>query len=154
MKKVLLLCAMVATLAVGKAESCWMMVTDGGVRVPMEQVGMLVAADDATTFSIVKTDGAGDAVSGVTSVSFIYDAGSSSIEDAVQSETSITLDAVSSSILVMGCAGRDFGVYDMSGAVRLGGNIGSTSERIDVSELAAGVYVLRVGGSSIKFIKK
>ena len=65
MKKLFAMCAlMIASIAVGRADSGWLLVTDSGVRIPMESVGMLVAADDATTFSVVRTAGAGDAVTG------------------------------------------------------------------------------------------
>ena len=154
MKKILLLFVAMTSIVCSRAESGWTMVTDSGVKVPMEQVGMLVSADDATTFSVVRTEGSGETINGVVSVSFTYEAGASAIENIGGAEVGMMHDAVNSSLLVMGCGGHAYAVYDMSGALKLGGSIESASARIDVSNLGSGVYVLRVGNSSLKFLKK
>lgn len=135
------------------AEGAWMLVTDSGERVAISQVGMLVAADDATTFSVVMVDGAGDAISDVNSVSFVYDAGWSGIDYVEETEDNIVIDGVSSSILVMGCDGREYNVFDVIGKLQLSGVVDGTSARIDVSSLNNGIYVLKVGDSTVKFKK-
>ena len=72
------MCALLITsTAVARGDSGWLMVTDAGMRIPMEHVGMLVVADNAMTFSVIRT--VGEAVSGVTSVTFSYDPSSSGI---------------------------------------------------------------------------
>ncbi|MDE6368412.1 MAG: T9SS type A sorting domain-containing protein [Muribaculaceae bacterium] len=153
MKKLLLFCVTAIAAVSAWAEGSWMLITDSGESVPMHQVGMLVAADDATTFSVVKVDGAGEAITGVSSVSFAYDAAWSGIDVVDHEGENIVIDGVSSSILVMGCAGREYDVYDASGVIRLSGVVDGVSARIDVSSLNSGVYVLRVGNSSVKFKK-
>ena len=153
MKKLLLVCAMTAVAMSALAEGAWMLVTDSGERVAMNQVGMLVAADDAKTFSVVKVDGAGEAITGVNSVSFVYDEDLSGIDDIDSMGNGIVIDGVSSTILVMGCAGRQYEIYDTTGSLKLTGELNETSARIDVSGLNNGVYVLRVGSCSVKFKK-
>ena len=155
MKKLFAMCAlMIASIAVGRADSGWLLVTDSGVRIPMETVGMLVAADDATTFSVVRTAGSGDAVTGVTSVSFAYDPASSGIGEIGVDGVSILPDPVASSVMLMGCKGRQWAVCDMAGRVYMSAVVTTDSERVDVSGLPAGMYVLRAGEASVKFIKK
>lgn len=144
---------MVAVAVSARAEGAWLLVTDGGERVVMDQVGMLVAADDATTFSVVKVDGAGEAISGVSSVSFVYDAAWSGVDRVENTESGIVIDGVSSTILVMGCNGREYNVYDVAGMLQFSGVVNGASARIDVSGLNTGVYVLKVGDCSVKFKK-
>ena len=154
MKKLIVMCALImAFAAVAHADSGWLMVTDLGTRIPMESVGMLVAADDAKTFTVVRTTGAGEAVSGVKSVSFTYDA-SSGIEKPDVTGVSIMPDAVSSTITLIGCKGRRMEVYDMSGRECMTEIVATDFERVDVSGLAEGMYILRAGEASVKFIKK
>ncbi len=155
MKKLFAMCAlMLASVASGRADSGWLLVTDSGVRIPMESVGMLVAGDDAKTFSVVRTTGAGDAVSGVTSVSFAYDPASSGIGEIGVEGIGILPDPVTSSVMLMGCKGRQMSICDMGGRVYVSAVVTADSERVDVSGLSAGMYVLRAGEASVKFIKK
>lgn len=136
-----------------RAEGAWLLVTDSGERVAMHEVGMLVAADDAATFSVVKVDGAGEAITGVNSVSFVYDEGWSGVDKVASASSNIVIDGVSSSILVMGCDGREYKVYDLAGNLLLSGTVNGVSAKIDVTALNGGVYVLKVGDSSVKFKK-
>lgn len=153
MKKLLLFCAMAVAALSAKAEGAWLLVTDNGERVEMSQVGMLVAADDATTFSVVKVEGAGEAISGVSSVSFVYDAAWSGVDQIENGRNGVIIDGVTSTILVMGRDGREYNVYDVAGNLQLSGVLNGVSSRIDVSGLNNGVYVLKVGDSSVKFKK-
>lgn len=154
MKKLIVTFALIiASIAVAHADSGWLMVTDQGTRIPMESVGMLVAADDARTFTVVRTAGAGEAISGVKSVSFTFDA-SSGIDKTDVTGISIIPDPVSSAITLIGCNGCRMYIFDMSGRECMSAIIATDSERIDVSGLAAGIYVLRAGDASVKFIKK
>lgn len=155
MKKLFTLFAlMVACVAVMRAESGWYMVTNTDERIPMQSVGMLVVADDHKTFTVVKTEGAGAAVSGVTSVSFSYDSVITGIGQSVADEVSILPDAVSSTITLMGCQGRQLDIIDMAGKMCKSVAIADNSQRVDVSSLAAGMYILRAGNATVKFIKR
>ncbi len=149
MKKFFAMCALlIASTAVARGDSGWLIVTDAGMRIPMEHVGMLVVADNARTFSVIRT--VGEAVSGVTSVTFSYDPSSSGITEVSATEVGILPDTVSSTVTLMGCRGRQFTVCDMSGRIY----ISADSEMVDVSALSGGIYVLSVGESSVKFIKR
>ena len=77
----------------------------------------------------------------------------SGIDDIDSTGNGIIIDGVSSTILVMGCAGRQYEIYDTTGSLKLTGELNETSARIDVSGLNNGVYVLRVGSCSVKFKK-
>lgn len=153
MKKFFAMCALLITsTAVARGDSGWLMVTDAGMRIPMEHVGMLVVADNARTFSVIRT--VGEAVSGVTSVTFSYDPSSSGITEVSATEVGILPDAVSSTVTLMGCRGRQFTVCDMSGRIYISAVIANDSETVDVSALSGGIYVLSVCESSVKFIKR
>ncbi len=135
------------------AEGAWLLVTDNGERVEMSRVGMLVAADDATSFSVVKAGDAGEVIPGVTSVTFVYDAAWSGVDKIEKGQCGFVIDGVSATILVMGCEGREYNVYDIAGNLQFSGVVNGASSRIDVSGLNNGVYVLKVGDSSVKFKK-
>ena len=96
----------------------------------------------------------GEAVSGVTSVTFSYDPSSSGITEVNATEVGILPDTVSSTVTLMGCRGRRFTVCDMSGRIYISAVIVNDSETVDVSALSGGIYVLSVGESSVKFIKR
>lgn len=151
MKKLLLTYTFLVTVFVASAANTWMLVTDTGVKVPMAEVSMLVAADDATTFTVVRTNG--DDVTGVSSVSFTY-TDDTAIDTVGADKVSLLSDPVGASLSVFGCEGRKYTVVDMSGCTRVAGTIASVSEKIDVAALAPGMYILSVEGATLKFIKK
>lgn len=151
MKKLLLACILLVSALGASASGVWMLVTDSGAKVPMSEVGMLVAADDASTFTVVRT--AGESIEGVTSVSFIY-TDVTAISTVGAKEVSLLSDAVGSTISIFGCEGRKYTVADIAGRTRVAGTIASASEKIDVAALAPGMYILSVEGATLKFIKK
>lgn len=154
MKKLLFTCAMATAIVSASAEDVWMLVTDAGVRVPVAEVGMLVAADDASTFSVVKIDGTGENIAGVTSVSFVYENGPSAIKDLKTEEVSVLQDPVTSALTIMGCKGQTYRIFDVTGSLKKSAILSDSDSKVDVSALAPGIYVLQVGKSTIKFIKK
>lgn len=151
MKKLLLACTLLVSALSAGAAGSWMLVTDTGIQVPVAEVGMLVAADDATTFTVVRT--AGDDVAGVTSVSFVY-SDITAIDAVGAAKVSLLADPVGASLSVFGCEGRKYTVADMAGRTHAAGSIASASEKIDVAALAPGMYILSVEGATLKFIKK
>ncbi|MDE7465391.1 MAG: T9SS type A sorting domain-containing protein [Muribaculaceae bacterium] len=154
MKKFLLSVLLLCAGALVHAAGTWMLVTDSGKQIPIAQVGMLVAADDQPVFTVVTKDGGPEAVNGVTSVSFLYDAGTTGIASPSQESEKPSVTYVESSLLVMGCDGHDFAISNLAGGIVKSGTINSANDRISVADLAAGTYILSVGNSSFKFIKR
>lgn len=130
----------------------WYMVPDHGTKVPMKEVGYLVAADDNETFSIVTS--AGNTIGDVTSVTFEKGASSGVAQIAAPAELSLIADPVSATLAISGAAGRKAGIYAISGRKMLDVNLFENNEKISVANLESGVYLLKVGDTSIKFIKK
>lgn len=151
MKKLLLACTLLVSALGASAAGTWLLVTDTGVKVPVAEVGMLVAADDAATFAVVRT--AGEPIEGVASVSFTF-TDVTAVDKVDASGIALLSNPVSSTLSVFGCEGRKYAVVDMAGRSHAAGTIASASEKIDVAALAPGMYILTVEGATLKFIKK
>lgn len=134
------------------AERVWQMVTDGDVAIPMTQVSYLVAADDAQNFSVVRTDGS--LVEGVTSVSFSQSEPVGVTEIAEAGRVSLLSNAVAESLTLQEAAGREVAVYDLDGRCRIALTAADDAQKVNVSTLESGMYILRAGNVSIRFIKK
>lgn len=138
--------------AIASADSTqWVMLDNIGNQVPMSQVSYLTAADGAKVFSIVKTDNS--VINDVTSVSFKQEI-VSGVEEVSSAAGQLFSRPVENSILISGAAGRHATVVDMKGSVVISRSIDSDSEQIDISTLPSGVYLLKVGSSTTKFMKK
>ena len=153
MKSILLGALFFLSAISARAELHWMLVTDSGTQIPVAQVQCLVAADDAKTFSVLPKGTEWDAITGVKSVSFTQSS-ISGIQTVASSSFSAIPDMVSKSVLVMGAEGQNATIYATDGKTMFSTSISSQSERIDVSELPAGAYILAIGKASVKFIKK
>lgn len=146
-----MLTALCLSTASAETLPTWHIVAAEDVKVPLSHVVCLLAADDAETFSIVRDDA--DAVSGLTSVTFerIVETGvhNSSLPGAVPFAT-----YAHSTLTVTGASGAALTVTAMDGTRCIATKAESDSHKIDVSALAPGTYVLAIGKTSVKFIKR
>lgn len=145
----MLLCACVA-----KAEDLkWALQTQDGQSVFMNQVGYILYSDGSSTMSIVKTDNS--TIEDVTKVSFVQLDATGISQTVTDSGITVLSRVVEESLTVTGCAeGLPVAVIAASGAVMVKSVTSGDRTSLDVSRLASGVYVLRVGKSAVKFIKK
>lgn len=137
--------------AVAQEPMEWYMIPDNGSKIPMKEVGYLVAADDNRTFSIVTAGG--HAIGDVTSVTF--EKGASSGVDGIAGTGGFSMiaDRVSSTLTISGAAGHKAEIYSLAGRKMLEVSLSGNSEKINVAPFESGVYLLKVGDTSIKFIK-
>lgn len=144
------MCSM-AVQAQGTME--WALVeSSGGETVLMSRVAFLLAADGEDTFAVVCNDGR--MIGGVQSVSFIR-VDPTGIEAVGRSGEEPLLSGVDGRLRLTGCkTGTAVAVYD-GGGRQVAAAVASGSEAVvDVSGLAAGVYILSADGVKVKFMKR
>jgi hypothetical protein len=112
----------------------------------------LLVSDQSDAFSVVCNDG--EVIYQVASVSFAQGepTGISSVSTEVQQ--TLKLNVASSSLQLRGCqSGTDITIYDVSGkTVRQ--EVLPSDGTISIVGLPAGIYVLKTGSASVKFLKK
>ena len=70
-------------------------------------------------------------------------------------EPSLFADPVGKTLTIMGCqAGLPVQVFELSGHERLSQTTGEGKTTVDVSSLSAGIWLLKVGETTIKFLKR
>jgi hypothetical protein len=128
------------------------MVTDDGTKIALSRIGFLLVSDQSDAFSVVCNDG--EVIYQVASVSFAQGepTGISSVSTEVQQ--TLKLNVASSSLQLRGCqSGTDITIYDVSGkTVRQ--EVLPSDGTISIVGLPAGIYVLKTGSASVKFLKK
>ena len=123
-------------------EKLWYAVTDTGKSVEMSKVDMLVATDDNYTFAIVSADG----TVLIDDVAYIQ---------LVQSDNMRLIHGVVSSQLVLTGAKGRVSIYSANGTQVLSVQASEDGETsLNVRGLPHGVYVVKCGKASFKFIKK
>ena len=132
----------------------WAMEEPGsGTTVLMDNVSFLLASDFQDTFSIVCKDGT--VVTDAQSVNFVKvdPAGISSA--TVANDTPQTAISADGRLSLTGCRpGTQVNIYDTGGRNVAGGVAKGERLDIDVSRLTPGIYVLKAGETTVKFIKK
>lgn len=157
MKKLLLTCASILMCTCGMQaqsnEPVWHVATDTGLYIPASEISYLLFADGDELFSIVKTDS--EIVSGVRMVYFRNVPLSVEGVEAENIDLSVFPNPVVSQLTLQGLRGEiELKVLSLSGATMIVTVITPANNRVDVSSLAAGVYLLYVNGTTVKFIKK
>ena len=149
MKKLFTFLLLSLTLTLQAADKVWCMVTDDGTKIALSRIGFLLVSD---AFSVVCNDG--EVIYQVASVSFAQGepTGISSVSTEVQQ--TLKLNVASSSLQLRGCqSGTDITIYDVSGkTVRQ--EVLPSDGTISIVGLPAGIYVLKTGSASVKFLKK
>lgn len=154
-KKLLLLCAVVM-MCVGRiaAQNEWHVVADNQYYVPVSEVAYMLFTDDSEEFAIVKTDG--EMMVGVSEVTFSQSA-PESVEGVDADRLAVTLfpNPVTSELRLQGLReNAQARVLSLDGALLIEATLTPNNGRIDVSALAAGVYLLQVNETTVKFLKK
>ena len=136
------------------AEDGWVMVYQNSegetVEIPMTEVGSLVAVDDAYDFSILSANG-NILAEGVLKVSF-EQKGSTGIRLAGSDNNQIAR-AVANKLTFIGISGEVF-VYDTKGALQAKASATGGETIVNIGHLPHGVYVVKVGKQTFKFMKK
>ena len=132
----------------------WYLVTDKNVFFEISNVGMLVATDDEMYFSVLDIDGRvlADEVLRIHFVS----GDPTPVTDVTINDRkpdNMIKHFVNNSLTLVGASGT-IDIYNVSGkkVSSLQASVGETV--IDVSQLAPGVYIVKCGKQSFKFIKK
>ncbi len=153
MKKLLLLILLCTSLFANAADKVWCMVTNDGKNVAMSQISYLLAADQTEGFSIVCNNG--EVLYKVSQVSFAQaePTGIGSLIAEDKDEPAVMV--ASSSLRIMGVAGsEELMIYDAAGRTVMRYAITSRDETVSINALSAGLYILKVGKTSVKFLKK
>ena len=152
-KRMLVAIFLLLPLAVS-AEDGWVMVYQNPegetVEIPMTEVGSLVAVDDAYDFSILSANG-NILAEGVLKVSF-EQKGSTGIRLAGSDNNQIAR-AVANKLTFIGISGEVF-VYDTKGALQAKASATGGETIVNIGHLPHGVYVVKVGKQTFKFMKK
>lgn len=153
MRKVLLTLglACVATM-LHAADFNWAMITPNGKTLFMNNVGYILNSDGSSSFTIVMNDNS--TIDDVTKVTFAK-VDASGIKDVKYDSDGVYAKEVDGSLIISGChAGNKAEVYSANGQIMKSQTIIGDGCDIDVSTLPKGVYVLRIGKTAIKFLKK
>ena len=150
-KLVVILSMMLAWTAYAQTtEKTWFLVTDKGDAVKLSMVSYLMAAS-TETFDIVCTDGT--TVSGVSSISLEEreETGIKTQKMGMAMFSQIVDDQITISHAK---AGTTVQVLSLSGVTLCSQNLKEGANIINVSTLQSGTYILKVGDTKIKFIKR
>lgn len=152
MKKIFLFAAMAFCLAAHADDNIWALKTQSGELVRLSDVSYIIEPEGETTFSIVKNNNT--AVSGVTSARFVKTS-ATAIDNVSAGESGLTFSVSGNAITLIGTqAGATAGIYDLAGrAVK---NVTTQRQQtvISLAGLVSGTYVLSLGKTNVKFIKK
>lgn len=152
MKKLFTFLLLSLALTLQAADKVWCMVTDDGTKIALSRIGFLLASDQSDAFSIVCNDG--EVIYQVASVSFAQGEPTGISSATTEAQQTLQLNVASSSLQLRGCQpGTDITIYDVSGkTVRQ--EVLPSDGTISIVGLPAGIYVLKAGSASVKFLKK
>ena len=134
------------------ADFRWAMITQKGQTLFMNNVGYILNSDGSSSFTIVMNDNS--TIDDVTKVSFAK-VDASGVKAVEYDSDGVYAKEVEGSLIISGChAGNKAEVFSANGQVVRSKTFGGDNCDIDVSTLPKGVYVLRIGNTAIKFLKK
>ena len=152
MKKLFTLLLLSLALTLQAADKVWCMVTDDGTKIALSRIGFLLASDQSDAFSIVCNDG--EVIYQVASVSFAQGEPTGISSATTEAQQTLQLNVASSSLQLRGCQpGTDITIYDVSGKT-MRQEVLPSDGTISIVGLPAGIYVLKAGSASVKFLKK
>jgi hypothetical protein len=143
---------LIVPLAAKAAETKWFLVANHEQYLPMSEVGMLVAADNESDFSVLGTTG-NVLLSGVRIVTFEQLSTEGIIEVQQQSDNKLLRSIVQGELTLVGATGQ-VEIFSLSGVKKLEFKANGGETRLDVSSLQSGTYIVRCGKKAFKFIKK
>ena len=134
------------------ADFRWAMITQKGQTLFMNNVGYILNSDGSSSFTIVMNDNS--TIDDVTKVSFAK-VDASGVKAVEYDSDGVYAKEVEGSLIISVChAGNKAEVISANGQVVRSKTFGVDNCDIDVSTLPKGVYVLRIGNTAIKFLKK
>ena len=135
------------------ADFRWAMITQKGQTLFMNNVGYILNSDGSSSFTIVMNDNS--TIDDVTKMTF------AKIDVAgIDAPQTITDDAVYAKVIegtlsISGCkAGTAVEIFSANGQLCRRATVQGEHTDINVSQLASGIYLLRVGKTTIKFQKQ
>ena len=154
MKKTLLLLSAFVMLFVARisAQEVWHIVTSDEQYIPVNKMAYLAQADDAEGYIIVQNNGA---IVATKSVFFRYVPLALERVESSQLDLSVFPNPVVSTLTLGGLQDATV-VYvrSIEGATVIHTTLSPDNTTLNVSGLAAGVYLLQVNNTTVKFIKK
>ncbi len=157
-KRLLLCCAFVMMYFVGvsarTAAQTWYMIGDDHACVSVSDVAYLLFEDGAEKFSIVKNDGA--IIPNIAEVYFSETIPESVDElEAERLAVSVFPNPVVSQLTLQGLKeAAQVRVLSLDGALLIDTTVAPQDASVNVASLPAGVYMLQVNATTVKFIKK
>lgn len=133
-------------------ESIWSLVTDNGDQFPMSRVGMLVAVDESSFFSVLDING-NVLADEVLRVHFVNIDPVSVKSISIEKSQNILKRYVNNELTLIGAKGT-VNVYSVDGVKMLTIYADGQETVINVSSLPSGTYVVNCGNQSFKFNKK
>jgi hypothetical protein len=156
MKQLLLslLLALTATTMRAAEGDVWCMVTESGQSVALSQVHYLLSLGaNSESFTIVLRDGS--TIDNVTKVTFSQTTPSAISPATMTDETALHHRIAGSELVLMGCPeGSPVSIVALSGKTLLRSVTSGRQTTIDISSLAKGVYILSLGQTNLKFMKR
>lgn len=144
--------ALMASVEVKAIDAKWFLVANHDQYLPMSEVGMLLAADNETEFSVLSTTG-DVLLSGVRIVTFEQLSTEGIVELQTQPGNKLLHSIVHDELTLIGASGI-VELFSLSGAKQLEVTAQGGETRLNVSTLLSGTYVVRCGQQVFKFIKK
>ena len=146
----LLFVLLFSTIAVQAAEKTWHLVTDKGDAIELSNVSYLLAAS-TESFDIVCKDGT--TVNGVSGIS-LEERESTGVKSINTGEAMFSQVVGDQIYISHAKAGTTAEVLSLSGVIHVSQAMTDGQNIINVSKLRSGTYILKIGDTSIKFIKK
>ena len=153
MRNYFLAITLLCSAFVAAADTKWAMVTQRGETILMGNVGYILNSDASSAFTIVLNDNS--TVDDVTKVSFAKVNATGIDATTTEKKDGIYAKVVDGTLSVSGCTiGDKADIYAANGQLLRQVGLGEGKAVIDVSSFAPGVYLLRIGKTTVKFQKK
>ena len=150
MRSILTLLLLFSLTTVQAAEKTWHLITDKGDAIELSNVSYLLAAS-TESFDIVCKDGT--TINGVSGIS-LAEREPTGIKP-INTDDAMFSQVVGDQIFISHVkAGTTAEVLSLSGIIHVSQTLADGQNIINVSKLRSGTYILKVGETSIKFIKK
>lgn len=158
-RKLLFLSCAIVMMCVGRVSAqsespVWYAVADNEVYIPISDISYMLFVDDSQEFSIIKSNG--NVVASVSEVTFL-DRLPEAVEDVTTERALISVfpNPVVNQLTLQGLReNAQVRVLALDGAMLMEAQATQGTCNIDVTSLSAGIYLLQVNGTTVKFIKK